>query len=382
MKFRIIAALALIASMAVAAVGVSAHHDDEHEYHPIERDEFETVWERTDRPVLELIVARTWIWSPGAHSNLLVEDYTDADDGEREVQYFDKSRMEMPHNDNGDPDSPWFITQGLLATELLTGELQIGDADFESHEPSHRSAGGDPEDVTAPTYAAMGELMDREPRVGGEVIIEYADRDGVITEDEDRFAGYAVTDVSGADTYGEIEGIDHNIASVFWDFMNSEAIVYQDDDYVADDLFLNPFYAVGYPLADAFWADVTVDGDDRHVLIQCFERRCLTFTPGNPEGWEVESGNIGQHYYHWRYNEIDRDDPPIFDDDDDDGIIDDDDDGIADDDDGVVDDDDDDGVTDDDDGIVDDDDDDISDDDDDDLDDGVDDSDEDDDDLY
>jgi hypothetical protein len=26
--------------------------------------------------------------------------------------------------------------------------------------------------------------------------------------------------------------------------------------------------------------------------------------PDNPEGWEVESGNIGQHYYFWRYHEI------------------------------------------------------------------------------
>jgi plastocyanin len=156
----------------------------------------------------------------------------------------------------------------------------------------------------------MGELMDREPRGGGEVIIEYADRDGVITEDDDRFAGYAVTDVSGADSYGEIEGIDHNIASVFWDFMNSEGVVYENGEYVDDQpLFLNAFYAVGYPLTDAFWADVMVEGVVQDVLIQCFERRCLTYTPGNPEGWEVESGNIGQHYYDWRYHQIDREDP-------------------------------------------------------------------------
>jgi hypothetical protein len=37
--------------------------------------------------------------------------------------------------------------------------------------------------------------------------------------------------------------------------------------------------------------------------MQCFERRCLTYTPDNPEGWQVEAGNVGRHYYYWRYGE-------------------------------------------------------------------------------
>jgi hypothetical protein len=28
------------------------------------------------------------------------------------------------------------------------------------------------------------------------------------------------------------------------------------------------------------------------VLIQCFERRCLTYTPANAPGWQVEMGNV------------------------------------------------------------------------------------------
>jgi hypothetical protein len=35
--------------------------------------------------------------------------------------------------------------------------------------------------------------------------------------------------------------------------------------------------------------------------MQCFERRCLTYTPGNDPAWQVEAGNVGQHYYAWRY---------------------------------------------------------------------------------
>ena len=36
-------------------------------------------------------------------------------------------------------------------------------------------------------------------------------------------------------------------------------------------------------------------------LIQLFERRVLTYTPSNPDAFKVEMGNIGQHYYTWRY---------------------------------------------------------------------------------
>jgi hypothetical protein len=30
----------------------------------------------------------------------------------------------------------------------------------------------------------------------------------------------------------------------------------------------------------------------------------LTYTPGNSVGWQVEAGNVGQHYYRWRYELI------------------------------------------------------------------------------
>ena len=37
------------------------------------------------------------------------------------------------------------------------------------------------------------------------------------------------------------------------------------------------------------------------VLVQPFERRVLTYTPSNAAGWHVEMGNVGRHYYSWRY---------------------------------------------------------------------------------
>jgi hypothetical protein len=37
------------------------------------------------------------------------------------------------------------------------------------------------------------------------------------------------------------------------------------------------------------------------VVIQAFQRKVLTYTATNPQGFQVEFGNIGQHYYQWRY---------------------------------------------------------------------------------
>jgi hypothetical protein len=41
------------------------------------------------------------------------------------VQYFDKSRMEI-NNPNGDKNSPFYVTNGLLTVELMSGKIQVG----------------------------------------------------------------------------------------------------------------------------------------------------------------------------------------------------------------------------------------------------------------
>jgi hypothetical protein len=37
------------------------------------------------------------------------------------------------------------------------------------------------------------------------------------------------------------------------------------------------------------------------VIVQASERRVPTYTPSNPTGWKVESGNIGRHDHQWYY---------------------------------------------------------------------------------
>jgi hypothetical protein len=83
--------------------------------------------------------------------------------------------------------------------------------------------------------------------------------------------------------------------------MNAQGLTYQDASMQSAPLFANPFYAVGYPISEAYWTRVRVGGQTKDVLVQCFERRCLTYTPDNPSGWKVEMANVGQHYHRWRY---------------------------------------------------------------------------------
>jgi len=55
---------------------------------------FLRTWERTDKPVKEGIISRTWMWGDGPNTSMVVEQYAEAPGGFRTVQYYDKSRME------------------------------------------------------------------------------------------------------------------------------------------------------------------------------------------------------------------------------------------------------------------------------------------------
>ena len=59
--------------------------------------------------------------------------------------------------------------------------------------------------------------------------------------------------------------------------------------------------AFGFPVTEPFWTTIRVNGQDRMILAQAFQRRILTYSPNNPDGWKVEMGNVGAQYYTWRY---------------------------------------------------------------------------------
>src|SRR5947209_5749120 len=87
---------------------------------------FERVWTRTDQLVAAGKVARTWFWGPQANTGGVREEYADAPGGARLVQYFDKSRMEI-NNPQGDQRSPFYVTNGRLTVELISGKMAVGD---------------------------------------------------------------------------------------------------------------------------------------------------------------------------------------------------------------------------------------------------------------
>ncbi|MEX2425275.1 MAG: hypothetical protein WD401_00790, partial [Thermomicrobiaceae bacterium] len=119
------AALAFIIVLAISPATTRAY-----DYLPIE-DPFWWTWARPDFPVSEGQTGRTWMWGPGGYTTGGWEYYVDSPDEERFVQYFDKSRMEI-NDPDGDPSSPWYVTNGRLAWELMTGNIQIGhDENFE-----------------------------------------------------------------------------------------------------------------------------------------------------------------------------------------------------------------------------------------------------------
>lgn len=271
---------------------------------PIGSPAFEQTWARTDKPVREGVVQRTWMWGPEAFTPLLYENYAQSPNGQRVVQYFDKSRMEITHPDAFD-DGVWYVTNGLLVVEMVEGYIQTGDIERdESPDAADVNIAGDPGEH--PTYADINhvDLTHQPATPEGTVITAVFDDDNMIRDDP-TYADAGVTAahrVTIRDAFGNVT-LDQTVASPFWAFMNAQGTVWNGSNFVEDQLFVNPFYATGYPITEAYWSEIAVDGQNRDVLWQCFERRCLTYTPTNEPTWQVEAGNVGCHYYEWRYGE-------------------------------------------------------------------------------
>jgi hypothetical protein len=266
---------------------------------------FERTWARTDQPVASGAVQRTWMWGQAAFSAPMTEWYAESPGGQRVVQYFDKSRMEITHPE-GDQNSIWYVTNGLIVKELITGQMQMGDNTFVAMPAAQVNVAGDPDDANGPTYASFaGQLTSGLPTTQSP-ITRVIHRGGSVTSDA-KYAQYAIATTQFAAETG------HWIAAPFWDFMNATGTVQENGQLTTAPLFQSPYYATGLPITDPFWAPVKVAGTVKDVLLQCFERRCLTFTPSNPAEWQLEMGNVGQHYFKARYGMDIPGEPPAAD---------------------------------------------------------------------
>ncbi|MBN9393412.1 MAG: 6-bladed beta-propeller [Chloroflexi bacterium] len=264
---------------------------------------FANTWNRVDKPVQDVPggVGRGYTWGPAIPqaAGMTKEPYND---GQRTVQYFDKARMEV-NNPNGNPNDLFYVTTGLLVKELVTGKRQDGDNSFTQQQPSGVQVAGDTNEFggnqVAPTYASfrfIGTFSGTEngrASFVGQVVTSRVDRDGQLTN----FNPPEQRVITGYDQVTQ-----HNIPDVFQDFANSQGQIWNGTANVTGKvMFDNPVYVLGRPLTEAYWTRAVVAGVEQDVLVQLYERRVLTYTPANPAGFKVEMGNVGQHYYRWRY---------------------------------------------------------------------------------
>ena len=234
---------------------------------------------------------RSWLWGPQPLSSARLEQYAEGPNGQRLVQYFDKSRMEVTRPD-GDRSSQWFVTNGLLTVELVTGQVQTGDNAFWTAQPANIPVAGDPSSATAPTYATFRPLASVE---GHQTDRRATNRQGQsVTATLNRQGQVGSTSAQGVSIASYEPTLGHNIPDVFWSWMN---------DPNRSGLGSGWLFALGYPITEPYWVQVNLNGQPKTVLVQLFERRALTYTPGNPAAFQVEMGNIGQHYLTWRYGQ-------------------------------------------------------------------------------
>lgn len=263
---------------------------------------FETVWTRNDQLVASKSASRSWTWGPAPLAAGL-EAYAEAPDGsgKRLVQYFDKARMEI-NNPRLAPTDKAYVTNGLLTVELISGLMQVGNSKFVTQQPAPIDLASDADDTNAPTYASFGTVSNtsagehRQPdKSNGGYAAQRIDRTGAVKDDASK-AKVAEAKI----TYFE-KATGHNVPKVFLDYLTSTGAV-RSGAGTANKTLLDPWVvAMGLPISDAYWANVKIAGKSQEVLIQAFERRVLTYAPDQPAPWRVQMGNIGQHYYQWRY---------------------------------------------------------------------------------
>jgi hypothetical protein len=262
---------------------------------------FLRAWERADRPVANAHTVRPWIWGPVslAAAN---EPYAQGTGGQREVQYFDKARMEI-NNTRADRSSPFFVTNGLLVVEMISGRVQTGDAQFEqgARPPSQVPVAGDIDSPGALTYASLASVasLNNDNRAAdrtGQGVTATLNRGGQVGDDPTRAGMVKIARFE--------KTLGHNIPDVFWTYMNATGPVYNGRfNSYSDAVIINWETDLGYPITEPYWTAVKAGGVSKQVLVQAFQRRVLTYVPDNPEGWKVEMGNVGRHYFDWRYRQ-------------------------------------------------------------------------------
>ena len=299
---RLVAALVGLAALALAALPAGAAPYDGRR-NQFADDAFRVVWSRTD--AVNVRGGRSWYWGPGPWLDY-AEFYRQGINGLRTVQYFDKARMEINNPNNRSFQGG--VTNGLLVVELVSGHLKRGDDpyDVDFRDPADVPVAGNPkaDNPDGPTYASFKGLATydnngyRDPNKLNQRIGATLDKSGNLSFRQDFADAHPETEIV---QYNSVTG--HNIPRVFWDFLNLSG-AFLEGGAVRHGTIVDWTFAMGLPISDAYWTRARIGPNEKDVLVQLFERRVLTYVPDNPEGYKVEMGNVGQHYFQWRYPQL------------------------------------------------------------------------------
>jgi hypothetical protein len=232
---------------------------------------------------------RSWLWGPTPRF-IAQEAYAEGPGGRHLVEYYDKSRMEV-NNPAVTLDDPYYVTNGLLAVEMVSGEIQTGDTTrVRASVPCTIPVVGDPrkDNPVAPGYATFAAVASlhgehQAPNRIGAPVDDAIDVDGVVSKD----AAHGVLTRYAAFT----PQTEHNIPNVFWNYLQGMIGAYGFDWT----------FVLGYPITEGYWTQMRVGGRDYPVLVQIYQRRVLTYVPDFAPVWQIQQGNVGQHYLEWRY---------------------------------------------------------------------------------
>ncbi len=262
---------------------------------------FGLLWGRTDQLVAGGL-PRSWYWGPSPFARLN-EPFGG---GARLVEYYDKGRMEI-----NDPlaarDSPYFVANGRLLMELVSGLVQTGPETYAQRAAAGQAVVGDGVGNPAPSYATLAGVVSVQPGGRG---LAANDRRGQLATSTLAANGAVATNAPLAERYAAatrltayLPSTQHNIPAAFWAFLNQRGAVLSGpgNRELQSDGLVDWVATMGYPVSEAYWLRATISGVQRDVLVQAFERRMLSYTPSNAPGFQVEMTNVGLHYYGWRY---------------------------------------------------------------------------------
>ncbi len=287
--------LVIVAAFAIPSLAQDAVQEDVNIEPVVVDPSIQAVWEMTDGQIVNGKVQRSWAFGPEPIA-AAYEYYAQSPTQFRKLVYYDKGRLDLlnPQSPEG---SIWMVSGALLTSELLSGRIQLGEEEFVSREPAEIPLVGDLEQPNPVTYATLARHSSVQP-VSNELTNQDAPRE-IATRNLNQ-VGKQVTELLAPD--GSIEPgaiVDQDVTIVEYEELQGHNVASPFAGW-AQDLDIPALNLLGLPVTEPYWINTEIDGVQTLVLIQAFERRTLTYTPSNPDGWKVESGNVGLHYRLWR----------------------------------------------------------------------------------